>query len=1479
MERAEALQIREIVATGAIKMVLLNSSIMKKSLLLLASLLVSGGCVSARTSAPPALQPTVQTPLELADLDPQTFAQWAGGTETPISDAAVKGGAQGVIETTRTRVGNSGVTFGDSPTAGARYLRIGFKRPLEIGSVLVRGGGTLSVLKAEAPYPGDLNRDSDWMPAQRLASGQLTGDEVERTGYALWSLPPGTRTRALRFSHLASATDKSYAGFLGGALVLSERADNIAPLATTGASSNAQDASRINNQDHDNWQAWANLPLRPTSDSAVISPQNPAWVTLTWPAPVKLSGLQLLWAAFASATVQSYDGPADRNPRDATDADWHDVTSVSGLRSGYPAQLWSNRVDFGQTLVTRAIRLQITAPTTENQPHLQGRVLDGRRVWLGEIMALSPLGEASLQTVSLAAATPTAHPPIPVKFHLDKPGVVTLVIEKLDGTRVRNLVSETPFPAGDNTAWWDGTDDLGRDVDAAKHGVYHIPAQFVAPGTYRVRGLVHDPISTHYEFSVYNPGNPPWETADKTGGWTTTHSPAQAALWVPGNRAPGGKPLIFLGSYVAEGGAGLAWVDQNGVKQGGRVWVGGTWTGAPYLSADNGPNALPGAYAYAASVWKSAKGPNQVELRVTALTDKGDNEVVRYEFESNGVKGVQAEISGLAVRDGLVAVALPLQKKLLFVRARPDATGKISGQVVTTVPIDDARALFFDGQGRLLALVGRELRRYTVSPDGNLGAPETLISQGLQDPHGLTVDGKGDIYIADWGSSHQVRVFSAGGQLLKTLGRAGAPQAGAYDELHMNHPQGLALDGNGRLWVAENDFLPKRVSVWNADGTLWKAFYGSAKYGGGGTLDSNDKTRFIYSEPGQGTLEWKLDWQTGRSKLTDVLVRKQPEDMKLPLEAATPELPLSVNGRHYLTNSFNTNPTNGHDSALIYIEKEGVAQPVAALGRAAHWDLLQTAPFKANWPAGATDTLFVWTDNNGDGSAQPGEVRYLAAATVDGVTVMPDLSFAVARVGDVAMRFAPTGFNNAGAPQYDLADGEKLASGVLPRTSSGGAQVLTAGAQGWSVITLGIAPFAAQSISGIKTNAQGGVAAWSYPSLWPGLHASHTAPKPEYPGELQGTTRMLGEFFTPKGSAAGPLWALNSNMGTVYLFTADGLFVSTLFHDFRQGQPWSMPSAARGTDLDDLTLSGENFWPTIAQTPDGQVYLDSGRNISLVRLDGLDTLRRLPDSQLQIGAAELKAAQTNLVTQEATRQQSESSGVLRVAMNGAAPRVDGQLDDWAGANWVDIDKSGVAAFFNAKTKPYDISGALAVSGDRLFAAYRTGNAKLLQNSGEVETAPFKTGGALDLMLGTNPNADPQRAAPVAGDLRLVVTQVKGRTKAVLYRAVVPGATNPVPFSSPVRTISFDEVRDVSDQVQLAGNNGNYEFSIPLSVLELRPRAGQSISGDIGILRGDGFETTARVYWSNKATSIVSDVPSEAQLSPQLWGKLEFVAAN
>jgi hypothetical protein len=106
---------------------------------------------------------------------------------------------------------------------------------------------------------------------------------------------------------------------------------------------------------------------------------------------------------------------------------------------------------------------------------------------------------------------------------------------------------------------------------------------------------------------------------------------------------------------------------------------------------------------------------------------------------------------------------------------------------------------------------------------------------------------------------------------------------------------------------------------------------------------------------------------------------------------------------------------------------------------------------------------------------------------------------------------------------------------------------------------------------------------------------------------------------------------------------------------------------------------------------------------------------------------------------------------------------------------------------------------------------------------------------------------------------------------------VPGTKQPVPFSSPWRTVNIDVVDDVSSSVSLATDNaGGYELSVPLSALAWQPKPGETFKADIGVLRGANGQTTQRVYWANKATAITADVPSEAELTPKLWGKWKIV---
>ncbi len=100
------------------------------------------------------------------------------------------------------------------------------------------------------------------------------------------SFPPGTVTRAMRFTHVAALSDKEYSGWLGGAEVLSERMANIAPQALASASSRNEAAALINNDSDDGtWKTWDNGQ---SGAGQIVSTEHSEIVTLVWPHDVRL---------------------------------------------------------------------------------------------------------------------------------------------------------------------------------------------------------------------------------------------------------------------------------------------------------------------------------------------------------------------------------------------------------------------------------------------------------------------------------------------------------------------------------------------------------------------------------------------------------------------------------------------------------------------------------------------------------------------------------------------------------------------------------------------------------------------------------------------------------------------------------------------------------------------------------------------------------------------------------------------------------------------------------------------------------------------------------------------------------------------------------------------------------------------------------------------------------------------------------------
>lgn len=568
---------------------------------------------------------------------------------------------------------------------------------------------------------------------------------------------------------------------------------------------------------------------------------------------------------------------------------------------------------------------------------------------------------------------------VPVRFTLDRPGFLTLVVETPEGRRVNNLTQDTYFEAGAHTVVWDGYDE-GEKQD--KEQQYDVHRQRVEPGRYVLRGLLHDDLRLRYHTKVQSPGNPPWHTADRTGGWLADHTPPIDVLYLPDGSPYGSEPQVLVTAPTGEAGHSAMWLALDGRKLYGTKMQG--WRSAKVLARDLGPRAIDDVYAYgivekplAIYGLRGGKSAGDAEeetcMRLTLVEEPElPADVEPWPWLESGPK------LGLAVYNGLAVLSFTQADRLRVYDLRKPKDG-LAGEI----QIDSPRGMSFDEQGRLWLLSGTRLVRFDEPrlADNRLG-PAIPIVKGLDDPHRLLLDGQGRIFISDGGTSHQVKVCTANGDAIRTIGKPGGKQLGKYDDRRMHNPAGMAVDDNGRLWVAELDYAPKRVSVWDAPtGEFVRAYYGPPKYGGGGHLDPRDRTRFYYSSGLQG-IEFKVDWTPGPSKPRAIYA----------LEGRTlghpPGTPVYRNGRQYLINRF-FGPAYFLDAATsIYRYEDDVVRCLARVGtlgrkslgpwlrQAVENDPTLMAKMNDAFEAYDGDILVVWSDFNGDESPQADEVQW-----------------------------------------------------------------------------------------------------------------------------------------------------------------------------------------------------------------------------------------------------------------------------------------------------------------------------------------------------------------------------------------------------------------------------------------------------------------------------------------------------------------------
>jgi outer membrane protein assembly factor BamB len=731
-------------------------------------------------------------------------------------------------------------------------------------------------------------------------------------------------------------------------------------------------------------------------------------------------------------------------------------------------------------------------------------------------------------------------------------------------------------------------------------------------------------------------------------------------------------------------------------------------------------------------------------------------------------------------------------------------------------------------------------RRNVVAVNPQTGAVRPVIT-GLDGAAGVTADAEGRLYVSVQGKVQQVLLFTADGPSTGSgqakpagaIGRPGGrPVLGAFVQDGVLNPVGLVVDKEGKLWVAEANGTPKRISVWQAragadkkEGAFLKEFFGPTHYGAsGGAINPRDPNVMA----GEGC-EWRIDPKTGR----DVCLGTFDDDY-----AGAALYAEGSNGKLYLV----TIKAGNHVPTPHLAIRERLGDGKFALRGSIVADPKEKK------------TLF-WADANGDEEQQPDElVTHPEALTMTGY-----LGFTLNMNGDLTLyanglQFKVTEFTTCGAPRYDVAGARKI-PGI-------GAGALST-PDNRKVVVTGDKYFTCYDTAD-------GRLLWNYPNTFAGVHGSHKAPPPEV-GLIRGAFGLVGNALMPK--PVGGIWAINGNIGEWHVLTEDGFYLTRLFQGDGFKIQWP-DQAVPGAILDNVPpgLGGEDFGGSLRQGKDGKVYIQAGKTgLWNIEVAGLETIQEMPGGKVAMSVDDVKTAQGFR-----EKQLQAAQGKKKYAVKKVTVAFTGNLD----ADFKSLEQGEKPAF--EKQKGSRVRIAMTRDEANLYVGWEVQDDSPWVNGADAPEFMYARGDTVDLQLGTDPKADATRADPVKGDLRLSIGNFQGKPTAVVYRKVAD-EKHPKVFSSgvikeyPMDSVVVLDAAKVEVKVDAAAKRYVVEAAIPLAALGLKLTDGLALRGDFGATHGDksGKDTLLRTHWNNQSTGLVNDEVFELRMEPSNWGEITF----
>ncbi len=1089
-------------------------------------------------------------------------------------------------------------------------------------------------------------------------------------------------------------------------------------------------------------------------------------------------------------------------------------------------------------------------------------------------MTFQPWWNATGNHFAFYAALAFDRPPAKTAtFKSPKEGAVSLGVFDSEGHLIRTLLKSESCGEGENKVDWDLKDQFGA---------------YVAPGDYKLRGLVTGGVECEYLYTLGNPGNPPWPTADNRGDFLSDEAPPQAM-------ATDGE-TVFVAAPGSEKGFAIMALDAKGQ----RIWgvcepfyprcVSLSYYNGRVYALYSGPIAVTES---AEKAWEKATGLKTKQHALGrailiaydaktgryvdfsakhAQTELGERwayqEKVRPLWDLIAKKdfapenyigqpryfdfdmGESDNAIGFAALPDVFVVSKHADNRLEFYDAK---TLELRGSVALPAPAGLCRV----GDNEVLAISGKRIARVTWNKAKSAAEVKVLKGfEGLQAPVALTTDAQGTVYVSDWRERMQVRKFSADGAPRGEIGKVGGrPWVGRFEFDGMLLPHGLAVTREGTLFVAEADMLPKRISCWDAaTGVFKRHWLGPTPYGG----MSN-----FWIDPGEpgtfhtGGCKYSLDPKTGKSEIIATEFRRLSIDQPFMPNGAS----CMGTGVKTVHNEFGDFICIGGRNVTVWLKRKGdIYVPCAAVGGLhsmvtddgtglTSWDSdigrhlyrnVRPECFRghAGKSGGKGGDNYSWFDKNGDGLVQADEMRWhetlgRGGKWSDGVQYEYYNGWGALFAADGTGHFASF------ANDYDV--------------------IMKIVSRGWSANGPEYDINDAKPIyftktpcnslySGVYTADDGNVFAVGGVSHHCQMSSRTSAIALDPSGKLRwewaaatsanktdfAASGINGEWQIPGLGRVILTWNWWWNYRP-YFFTEDGLYV--------------------GTFGEETTLGPAALWSESAtyytQDKAGTPYLVNGANQAhhVFRVKGLEGAQRFEGS-VSVTASEISAAK-KLETMPTRREPPQ--GVI--ALDGTPVKMDG----------------GKGRSFEISTTLDRDTGLL-----RLVADVQDPS-PMLQNGTDYRTL-FISGDCVDFMFAASPTAPSGRRSAALGDKRLLFSEMQGKPVAVLFEPVTsPRAEKP----ERLMAATIDRISLLEDaQVKITRRKNGYVLtaSVPLAKLGLDAKPGEDypmvLRGDVGVVfSGPAGGRELRLYRYNRETGMTADLTTEATLQPAEWGDM------